>query len=215
MSGDHIVLRCSYCEVYNEQVYDLLATTSGHTKHRPRLSVCEGADGNTHIRNLQHESFDEMKSLMELLAFGEQQRSVRQTALNHHSSRGVQRSGNMYQEPTSYHQSAPLANRCVGHTLLQLQVEIRRQNQAATALKASIAFADLAGSEPHPGGHIAPNSHAAETRCISMSLSALVSVVSALATGNRHVPYRDSKLTWLMRHVLGGNCQTCGTVVNP
>lgn len=95
-----------------------------------------------------------------------------------------------------------------GHTILQLHVEIKTSQDEVSAQKASIVFADLAGSEPHPGGPIAPNSHAAETRFISISLSALVGVVSALAAGNRHVPYRDSKLTCLMKHALGGNCQT-------
>lgn len=98
----------------------------------------------------------------------------------------------------------------VGHTLLQLHVEIKTSNEDIHAQKATIVFADLAGSEPHPGGPIIPNSHAAETRCISMSLSALVSVVSALAAGHCHIPYRNSKLTCLMKHALGGNCQTCG-----
>eukprot|EP00892_Ulva_mutabilis_P008202 jgi/Ulvmu1/5754/UM025_0008.1 len=181
-SDDHVMLRCSYCEVYNEKVYDLFASSHTPAKHRCSLSICEDADGITHVRNLLRKPFDRIEKLLQLLAFGAQQRSVRQTALNHHSSRG--------------------------HTLLQLHVESRKRIQDPSCMRASIVFADLAGSEPHPGGRIVPNSHAAETRCISMSLSALVSVVSSLVSGTRHVPYRDSKLTWLMRHALGGNCHT-------
>lgn len=32
--------------------------------------------------------------------------------------------------------------------------------------------------------------------------------INALADGLRHVPYRDSKLTRLLKDSLGGNCQT-------
>lgn len=83
------MLRCSFCEVYNEQVYDLFASRYNSKQLRPRLSVCEGADGLPHIRNLQHEPFHALKDVMKLLSFGAQQRSIRQTALNHKSSRGV------------------------------------------------------------------------------------------------------------------------------
>lgn len=89
MSVDHVVLRCSYCEVYNEQVYDLFAKRSAQQDSRPRLSVCEGSDGVARVRNLQLQQFNHMEDLMQLLSFGAQRRSVRQTALNHKSSRGV------------------------------------------------------------------------------------------------------------------------------
>lgn len=89
LSDDHSVLCCSFCEVYNEQVYDLLAPRPGLKNQRLRLSICEGADGTTHVRNLQHESFNRLDTLMQILSFGTRQRSVRQTALNQQSSRGV------------------------------------------------------------------------------------------------------------------------------
>lgn len=41
-----------------------------------------------------------------------------------------------------------------------------------------------------------------------MSLSALGSVVAALTANSKHVPYRDSKLTHLLKDSLGGNCNT-------
>ena len=49
------------------------------------------------------------------------------------------------------------------------------------------------------------------TEGVSLSVHsvALSNVISALAAPRpRHIPYRDSKLTWCLRHVLGGSCLT-------
>jgi 3-phosphoglycerate kinase len=42
----------------------------------------------------------------------------------------------------------------------------------------------------------------------NLSLEALEKVVSALAEGNKHIPYRNSKLTKLLSNALGSNCKT-------
>lgn len=66
---------------------------------------------------------------------------------------------------------------------------------------------DLAGSE-----------RAASTKCmglrfkeganINKSLLALGNCINKLADGSKHVPYRDSNLTRILKDSLGGNCQT-------
>lgn len=67
---------------------------------------------------------------------------------------------------------------------------------------------DLAGSE-RQGRTGATGDRLKEAASINLSLSALGNVISALAAGNgRHVPYRDSKLTRLLRDSLGGNART-------
>ena len=43
-----------------------------------------------------------------------------------------------------------------------------------------------------------------ETQAINASLSALGDVVGAMAGGESHVPYRNSKLTHLLKDSLGG-----------
>lgn len=43
---------------------------------------------------------------------------------------------------------------------------------------------------------------------INKSLLALGNCINSLADGLKHVPYRDSKLTRLLKDSLGGNCQT-------
>lgn len=47
-----------------------------------------------------------------------------------------------------------------------------------------------------------------ELKAINLSLSALGNCVSALAAQKAHIPYRDSKLTRLLQHTLGGNSRT-------
>lgn len=64
---------------------------------------------------------------------------------------------------------------------------------------------------PHP--HSIKKSNAAgeqlkEAQAINKSLSALGNVISALATENPHVPYRDHKLTMIMSDSLGGTAKT-------
>lgn len=48
-----------------------------------------------------------------------------------------------------------------------------------------------------------------EAKRINQSLSALGSVIQALTeSGRSHVPYRDSRLTHLLKESLGGNTKT-------
>lgn len=48
-----------------------------------------------------------------------------------------------------------------------------------------------------------------EAKKINQSLSALGNCINALSKAKRgHVPYRDSKLTHILRESLGGNCKT-------
>lgn len=66
---------------------------------------------------------------------------------------------------------------------------------------------DLAGSERGSAtGYV--GARFTEGANINKSLLALGNCINSLADGQRHVPYRDSKLTRLLKDSLGGNCQT-------
>ena len=47
-----------------------------------------------------------------------------------------------------------------------------------------------------------------EAKAINKSLSALGDVIGALTSGQKHVPYRNHKLTMLLSDSLGGNAKT-------
>lgn len=60
-----------------------------------------------------------------------------------------------------------------------------------------------------PGRSGAIDQRAKEAGNINKSLLTLGRVITALVEGQGHVPYRDSKLTRLLRDSLGGKTKTC------
>ena len=70
-----------------------------------------------------------------------------------------------------------------------------------------LSLVDLAGSE-RVGKTEAGGDRLKEGRAINKSLSALGDVISALSSGESHIPYRNNKLTMLMSDSLGGTAKT-------
>jgi kinesin family protein C2/C3 len=90
------------------------------------------------------------------------------------------------------------------HSVLSLNIFTRDRPGDAGALH----IIDLAGSERTKRSQ-ASGQQLEEAKSINRSLSALADVISALGNSDRaarpHVPYRNSKLTYLLQDVLGGN----------
>lgn len=92
------------------------------------------------------------------------------------------------------------------HAIFQVHI---RMTDIRTSVKRTVKLSmiDLAGSE-----------RAASTKCmglrfkegasINKSLLALGNCINNLADGLKHIPYRDSNLTRILKDSLGGNCQT-------
>lgn len=95
------------------------------------------------------------------------------------------------------------------HAILQLSVEIERSNEEKANCKLFII--DLAGSEKLQSLNCTKKMQ--EGANINRSLLALGNCINILAENSRksttsHIPYRDSKLTRMLKDSLGGNTKT-------
>ncbi|XP_073221435.1 kinesin-like protein KIN-8A [Cicer arietinum] len=95
------------------------------------------------------------------------------------------------------------------HAVLQVVVEYQVRDAAMNIIKnvGKLSLVDLAGSERA----LATDQitlRSLEGANINRSLLALSSCINALVDGKKHIPYRNSKLTQLLKDSLGGTCST-------
>ncbi|XP_023287715.1 osmotic avoidance abnormal protein 3 [Orussus abietinus] len=173
----------SYLEIYNEKLRDLLQDSEAEGL----LQLKEDATRGTYVAGGLREVT--VKNAAECALFverGDRRRALAATKMNAASSRS--------------------------HAVLTLSLEaiaINEDDKRGSAVRRGrLHLVDLAGSERQARTG-ATGDRLKEAASINLSLSALGNVISALAAGNgRHVPYRDSKLTRLLRDSLGGNART-------
>lgn len=170
----------SVLEVYNEQIRDLLAspTQPGHTVKK--LEVKQVAEGVHHVPGLVEAQVHTMNEVWDVLQTGSSARAVGSTNSNEHSSR----------------------SHCV------LCVMVKGENLiSGECTRSKLWLVDLAGSERIAKTDV-QGERLKEAQSINKSLSSLGDVISALATKNSHIPYRNSKLTHLLQDSLGGDSKT-------
>eukprot|EP00889_Picochlorum_renovo_P002098 jgi/Picre1/29128/NNA_004521.t1 len=92
------------------------------------------------------------------------------------------------------------------HLIISVMIETTNL-QTQSVSRGKLSFVDLAGSERVKKSGSAGD-QLKEAQAINKSLSALGNVISALATEQGHVPYRDHKLTMLMSDSIGGTAKT-------
>ncbi|XP_023576702.1 kinesin-like protein KIFC1 isoform X2 [Octodon degus] len=174
----------SYVEIYNETVRDLLATGS----RKGQGGECEirragpGSEELT-VTNARYIPVSCEREVRALLQLAHQNRAVARTAQNERSSRS--------------------------HSVFQLQIS---GEHTARGLQcgAPLNLVDLAGSERLDSSlALGPGERdrLRETQAINSSLSTLGLVIMALSNKEPHVPYRNSKLTYLLQNSLGGSAK--------
>ncbi|KAJ6729144.1 CENTROMERE PROTEIN E [Salix viminalis] len=174
--------RCSFLEIYNEQITDLLDPSQRN------LQIREDMQTGVYVENLREEYVLTMKDVTQLLIKGLSNRRTGSTSINAESSRS--------------------------HSVFTCVVESRCKSTAdgMSSLKTSrINLVDLAGSERQKLTGTA-GERLKEAGNINRSLSQLGNLINILAeisqTGKqRHIPYRDSRLTFLLQESLGGNAK--------
>ncbi len=91
-------------------------------------------------------------------------------------------------------------------------LNLTRQNRSTdgvvTVRVSSLNLVDLAGSESQKLAHT-EGVRLKEAGQINKSLSELGNVIHALTLGLPHIPYRNSKLTFLLKDSLGGSAKMC------
>jgi kinesin family protein C2/C3 len=129
------------------------------------------------LTRIRVESSDEVKTLLDTRA--KPNRSVARTQMNSESSR----------------------SHCV------LFVHVRSVNkQTRESATGKLVLVDLAGSERVLKSGVQGQA-LKEAQNINKSLSALGDVIQALQSKDKHVPYRNSKLTFLLQDCLGGHAK--------
>ncbi|XP_024544587.1 kinesin-like protein KIN-8B [Selaginella moellendorffii] len=171
---------CSYLEVYNEVIYDLLEKSSGH------LELREDPDQGITVAGLKRIQVNSAEKILELLNLGNSRRKTESTNANATSSRS--------------------------HAVLEIIVKRKQRNQyRSQVLRGKLALVDLAGSERASETNNA-GQKLRDGANINRSLLALANCINALGKqqkkGLAYVPYRNSKLTRLLKDGLSGNSRT-------
>ncbi|XP_034255843.1 kinesin-like protein KIF18A [Thrips palmi] len=106
----------------------------------------------------------------------------------------------------SQHPTDSNAESSRSHAVFQVFIKMKTKANGQTKV-VKLSMIDLAGSE-RGAATGCTGARFKEGSNINKSLLALGNCINALADGLRHIPYRDSKLTRLLKDSLGGNCQT-------
>eukprot|EP01062_Namystynia_karyoxenos_P059171 TRINITY_DN50599_c0_g1_i1.p1 TRINITY_DN50599_c0_g1~~TRINITY_DN50599_c0_g1_i1.p1 ORF type:complete len:741 (+),score=237.39 TRINITY_DN50599_c0_g1_i1:68-2290(+) len=204
-----MLLRISYLEIYNENIKDLLCDDGNG------LQLCEDDCGNFVVQGVTEEIVSCLDDVLRLIAQGNRRRAEGTNNVHEHASR----SHAVFQLVLERRDFASQTVRVGRLNIVDLagsesnynsfqatptDVLERRKDQQTIAARVAAQS---------PGALAAKERAAVKTRegsNIRKSLNALVRVVQVLAAGrDQFVPYRDSKLTRLLRSALGGNSHTC------
>ncbi|KNE67827.1 hypothetical protein AMAG_12544 [Allomyces macrogynus ATCC 38327] len=179
------LVRVSFLEIYNEEVRDLLASTSPQSVPAA-LDLKEHPDTGVYVKDLSSFIVRSVDDMDKYMAQGNKNRAVAATQMNATSSRS--------------------------HSIFTITIESSAPGPAGPdsthILAGKLHLVDLAGSERQAKTGAAGD-RLKEAAKINLSLSALGNCISALVDGkSSHVPFRDSKLTRLLQDSLGGNAKT-------
>ncbi|KAJ3676388.1 hypothetical protein LUZ60_003800 [Juncus effusus] len=189
-------MKVTFLELYNEEITDLLSSLDDSSFKSPPLppqpedkakkpiALMEDGKGGVFVRGLEEEVVYSAAEIYKILDRGSARRRTAETLLNKQSSRS--------------------------HSIFSITIHIKEvTHEGEEMIKiGKLNLVDLAGSE-NISRSGARDGRAREAGEINKSLLTLGRVINALVEHSGHVPYRDSKLTRLLRDSLGGKTKTC------
>ena len=212
-NDNNMIITCSYIQIYNEQVYDLLIEEDEKIEEKKDFNLISGVGKKIVERPIKQkplkikydkktgvtlEGVNEIRTptfydIFELLRQGEINRKIRQTNRNEMSSRS--------------------------HTIFIINIQNIKSNVVS-----KIKLCDLAGSERYDSRESYKKLHFNEMCNINKSLLVLGNVIHSLGqinsnttskspnkknkNGKTFAPYKDSKLTQILEDSIGGNSLT-------
>lgn len=176
--GIQTEIEVSYMEIYCEKVKDLL----GKKTDKP-LRVREHPALGPYVEGLKKLAATSSDQALQIMTSGNAARTVAATNMNQSSSRS--------------------------HAVFQIFIKQKKIENGVTVFekKSKVALIDLAGSERSSSAGTV-GTRLKEGGAINKSLTTLGKVIHALSEKKKHVPYRESVLTWLLKDSLGGNSRT-------
>ncbi|KAM6086926.1 kinesin-like protein KIF9 [Chlamydotis macqueenii] len=177
-----VTVRISYLEIYNETLFDLLSTVPGDGTGDVQLAVVDCPLG-VYVKGLSIHTVSHEEDALNLFFEGETNRVIAEHTLNKNSSRS--------------------------HCIFTIYIESHfGVFSDVKCVNSKINLIDLAGSErlskTGSEGQVLK-----EATYINKSLLFLEQIIIALADPKRdHIPFRQSKLTHVLKDSLGGNCNT-------
>jgi kinesin family protein 18/19 len=173
----------TFLEIYNEEIRDLLADPGAPT---PRGGLQIREDKSVKVVGLTELRPETAEQVKDIVLMGNSRRTQSPTHANETSSRS--------------------------HAVLQIHVTQSPRTASLTEERfmGTLSIIDLAGSE-RAAATTNMGQRMVEGANINKSLLALGNCINALCESGgavRHVPYRNSKLTRLLKFSLGGNCKT-------
>ncbi|KAJ3411834.1 Kinesin-like protein kif24 [Chytridiales sp. JEL 0842] len=147
---------------------------------RKRLYAREDGKQQVCIVGIQEHEVDNVQTLMEIFEFGNNARSTGATGANADSSRS--------------------------HAIFQIVLKHRKSKKK---VQGKLSFIDLAGSERGADRGETDKQTRMEGSEINKSLLALKECIRALDQDSKHTPFRQSKLTQVLKDSFIGNSRTC------
>uniref|UniRef100_A0A9J8C720 Kinesin-like protein KIFC3 n=1 Tax=Cyprinus carpio carpio TaxID=630221 RepID=A0A9J8C720_CYPCA len=144
------------------------------------IKMCPDGSGQLYVPGLTEFTVESVEDINKVFDLGHMNRATACTNLNEHSSRS--------------------------HALLIVTVA-GFNSSTGHRTSGKLNLVDLAGSERIAKSG-AEGSRLREAQCINKSLSALGDVINALRSKHSHVPFRNSRLTYLLQDSLSGDSKT-------